>query len=104
MIRRPPRSTRTDNLVPYTTLFRSFRKEAPETADGRRLATRNVSSDRPYLDDGIDPMVQALESEDYTTFYFVNNEFGIARSESFDASIEAFVAQDRKSTRLNSSH
>src|SRR3546814_14923089 len=24
MIRRPPRSTRTDSLVPYTTLFRSF--------------------------------------------------------------------------------
>src|SRR3546814_9377434 len=25
MIRRPPRSTRTDTLVPYTTLFRSLR-------------------------------------------------------------------------------
>src|SRR3546814_8045361 len=30
MIRRPPRSTRTDTLFPYTTLFRSlFRKTAP---------------------------------------------------------------------------
>src|SRR3546814_18600605 len=27
MIRRPPRSTRTDTLFPYTTLFRSARKE-----------------------------------------------------------------------------
>src|SRR3546814_7782354 len=27
MIRRPPRSTRTDTLVPYTTLFRSTRPE-----------------------------------------------------------------------------
>src|SRR3546814_16984168 len=27
MIRRPPRSTRTDTLVPYTTLFRSHRLE-----------------------------------------------------------------------------
>src|SRR3546814_4255014 len=26
MIRRPPRSTRTDTLCPYTTLFRSFRQ------------------------------------------------------------------------------
>src|SRR3546814_5115949 len=26
MIRRPPRSTRTDTLVPYTTLFRSVRR------------------------------------------------------------------------------
>src|SRR3546814_15874816 len=28
MIRRPPRSTRTDTLVPYTTLFRSLADEA----------------------------------------------------------------------------
>src|SRR3546814_20358046 len=27
MIRRPPRSTRTDTLFPYTTLFRSFSKQ-----------------------------------------------------------------------------
>src|SRR3546814_5198573 len=27
MIRRPPRSTRTDTLFPYTTLFRSSQKE-----------------------------------------------------------------------------
>src|SRR3546814_2529566 len=27
MIRRPPRSTRTDTLFPYTTLFRSRRRE-----------------------------------------------------------------------------
>src|SRR3546814_14352304 len=27
MIRRPPRSTRTDTLFPYTTLFRSARRE-----------------------------------------------------------------------------
>src|SRR3546814_3903889 len=29
MIRRPPRSTRTDTLFPYTTLFRSFSGERP---------------------------------------------------------------------------
>src|SRR3546814_9140914 len=28
MIRRPPRSTRTDTLFPYTTLFRSIRRSA----------------------------------------------------------------------------
>src|SRR3546814_11375478 len=33
MIRRPPRSTRTDTLFPYTTLFRSF----PVEADGQML-------------------------------------------------------------------
>src|SRR3546814_13932746 len=29
MIRRPPRSTRTDTLFPYTTLFRSLRAGSP---------------------------------------------------------------------------
>src|SRR3546814_15080843 len=33
MIRRPPRSTRTDTLFPYTTLFRSLPELAEEVAD-----------------------------------------------------------------------
>src|SRR3546814_1399653 len=38
MIRRPPRSTRTDTLFPYTTLFRSHRERHPgrENRSGRR--------------------------------------------------------------------
>src|SRR3546814_13910132 len=36
MIRRPPRSTRTDTLFPYTTLFRSWRIELIK---GYRVAT-----------------------------------------------------------------
>src|SRR3546814_5607512 len=37
MIRRPPRSTRTDTLVPYTTLFRSrIESEALQMLHGRR--------------------------------------------------------------------
>src|SRR3546814_14986252 len=31
MIRRPPRSTRTDTLFPYTTLFRSFHAQGLQT-------------------------------------------------------------------------
>src|SRR3546814_8161030 len=38
MIRRPPSSTRTDTLFPYTTLFRSPR--APPAAAGRTLRSR----------------------------------------------------------------
>src|SRR3546814_6168165 len=37
MIRRPPRSTRTDTLFPYTTLFRSFRHGRPEPPDVPRV-------------------------------------------------------------------
>src|SRR3546814_20571718 len=41
MIRRPPRSTRTDTLLPYTTLFRSVAQdggEVPHHADHRLAA------------------------------------------------------------------
>src|SRR3546814_4672283 len=37
MIRRPPRSTRTDTLFPYTTLFRSPREPAAVGLDARPL-------------------------------------------------------------------
>src|SRR3546814_5446696 len=37
MIRRPPRSTRTDTLFPYTTLFRSLRAGRDAGAAGDRL-------------------------------------------------------------------
>src|SRR3546814_2126339 len=37
MIRRPPRSTRTDTLFPYTTLFRS-RRTMPKETEPRRAS------------------------------------------------------------------
>src|SRR3546814_12972657 len=43
MVRRPPRSTRTDTLFPYTTLFRSA-EEAEEEA-GRRKRDRQAEHD-----------------------------------------------------------
>src|SRR3546814_5599022 len=38
MIRRPPRSTRTDTLFPYTTLFRSSEKAASFAISSRKCA------------------------------------------------------------------
>src|SRR3546814_7988185 len=40
MIRRPPRSTRTDTLFPYTTLFRSAATRAARRARGQAEAPR----------------------------------------------------------------
>src|SRR3546814_5260010 len=53
MIRRPPRSTRTDTLFPYTTLFRSHRHhqgrlERPD-AQWRRHVDRHVRHRRDQL-------------------------------------------------------
>src|SRR3546814_12568962 len=41
MIRRPPRSTLTDTLFPYTTLFRSLARTDPGTPGARRPGTRH---------------------------------------------------------------
>src|SRR3546814_6064838 len=49
MIRRPPRSTRTDTLFPYTTLFRSIRcgpHDAHPGREGSCLAVRAESAER----------------------------------------------------------
>src|SRR3546814_12416850 len=78
IIRRPPRSTRTDTLFPYTTLFRS-------PSHARRLR-------RPR-------------------HRFHRRARGLARGELRAVAVPVGVravagarAQDRKSTRLNSSH
>src|SRR3546814_1206083 len=58
MIRRPPRSTRTDTLFPYTTLFRSLAQDAAEqevvedeetTALRDRLAASSLTPERQEL-------------------------------------------------------
>src|SRR3546814_2436306 len=46
MIRRPPRSTRTDTLFPYTTLFRSDRPARGDRRDVRRRDGRARRSGR----------------------------------------------------------
>src|SRR3546814_12877471 len=104
MIRRPPRSTRTDTLFPYTTLFRSeaaalagggrthlllpghelgARKRTVAIAVDRREARRDGS-----LPPGIDHHVEFVQRDDPIVV-------GLGFAEH---------AGDRKSTRLNSSH
>src|SRR3546814_15887169 len=49
MIRRPPRSTRTDTLFPYTTLFRSVLGDL--LGDGRRADRPPAGPVVPHVDD-----------------------------------------------------
>src|SRR3546814_12180730 len=54
MIRRPPRSTRTDTLFPYTTLFRSIRSHVPRLFDGElpqfNIGTNGGATAAPELE------------------------------------------------------
>src|SRR3546814_16710279 len=109
MIRRPPRSTRTDTLFPYTTLFRSI-------LDGLDHAWRQIVVDHRlkfHLGEKIDDIFSAaiklgmpllpaealgLGDGDAGHADFVKGLLHFIQLERLDDRL------DRKSTRLNSSH
>src|SRR3546814_3761903 len=49
MIRRPPRSTRTDTLFPYTTLFRSACARTGATLSGKPIARSSGRTGSPDI-------------------------------------------------------
>src|SRR3546814_6753114 len=61
MIRRPPRSTRTDTLFPYTTLFRSSHETYPSRTWQARI------SDIPVRNLCARPQPCGLRSEEHTS-------------------------------------
>src|SRR3546814_20899608 len=61
MIRRPPRSTRTDTLFPYTTLFRSF--DTDETIDNVSFARSSMDDCVAYICDNLEIAVHLLPND-----------------------------------------
>src|SRR3546814_5923970 len=61
MIRRPPRSTRTDTLFPYTTLFRSWLKALEAETGGKPFAVIGDCVSGALLT-ALDPMIGAGSS------------------------------------------
>src|SRR3546814_11166310 len=100
MIRRPPRSTRTDTLVPYTTLFRS----AGYCTFADAVGAVRIGHHRELLvepDETIHELFGTLvmDLHPIPTFQELYTLFNIG-----DECQPAASARDRKSTRLNSSH
>src|SRR3546814_3812515 len=119
MIRRPPRSTRTDTLFPYTTLFRSIfltlklldlqRLIAANRRDHSLLAIEEPEAHlHPHLQrlgykhlfetiDGLDSGVDVGQDD--------ANDDDVAPSKPLSVLLTTHSPHiDRKSTRLNSSH
>src|SRR3546814_1913673 len=68
MIRRPPRSTRTDTLFPYTTLFRSLQPVQRADRQPRRTrAHRDGAVARPCRHDGVAGSQRGARSEEHTS-------------------------------------
>src|SRR3546814_11393448 len=100
MIRRPPRTTPTDTLFPYTTLFRSLPAEKRGTtstltglkADAVRFSVETISNTIRDAFWGIEPSELRIKI----------NGTEVAPEEPIFAF--TYPSGDRKSTRLNSSH
>src|SRR3546814_18600510 len=96
MIRRPPRFTRTDTLVPYTTLFRS-------------LVVVARFHDAAFVDDD-DPVGHAYRGQavgDDQDRAVLADRAHVAHHRMLGLVVEragGLVEEDRKRTRLNSSH
>src|SRR3546814_10269042 len=120
MIRLPPRSTRTDTLFPYTTLFRSL-----ASAVDQRHVLRMIGQIERFLDCGIAAadhrhLLAAKEKAVAggagrnalaAQFLLARNAqpFGLRPGGDHQRIADIFIAAvtdsaDRKSTRLNSSH
>src|SRR3546814_12351346 len=99
MIRRPPRSTRTDTLFPYTTLFRSGSGAAVSLEDPRK----DFEADRehPEADGERDPELDDPEEAEEWTEVIERDSLGSKRKR---LQPRKRLGLDRKSTRLNSSH
>src|SRR3546814_4513178 len=125
MIRRPPRAPITDTLFPYTTLFRSDRARSRNSRNRRRNRDRlpSATTQRPRLPSW--PRLSLLRggrSRHYDGAAFearagwvhaVAAASGPAQSDDGPliraiadkkSGLAAFTHEDRKSTRLNSSH
>src|SRR3546814_13952642 len=122
MIRRPPRSTRTDTLFPYTTLFRSASRIFRPVRPLSRALLRN-SRFKTFLDQRIDEEPGAVVARLFLRpdhrlqvrhpLEADHQRFGREGIELLDPHdggrlvarrIPRFGEIDRKSTRLNSSH
>src|SRR3546814_17428914 len=69
MIRRPPRSTRTDTLFPYTTLFRSLDDAIPfQQQLGCRLDMRHGRNAEPTRSEEHTSELQSLMRISYAVF------------------------------------
>src|SRR3546814_16584619 len=98
MIRRPPRSTRTDTLVPYTTRFRSEMTKVSDTPINASIAVTGYG-----WGTRID---MACSYGDWGRRDAPPQNLGmvVVGRDGSRSQIATWLGLDRKSTRLNSSH
>src|SRR3546814_16353807 len=100
MIRRPPRSTRTDTLLPYATLFRSSDGDAVEALQEIDM---EEGAAELAVGDALEPDV-LLALRHLADAVVLDPAQGLAGDLARRVLLARLDEADRKSTRLNSSH
>src|SRR3546814_9424837 len=108
MIRRPPRSTRTDTLFPYTTLFRSDlenqrKRLERDVRNACRFANKQLLGDLLPVFDSLEAALANAPDADPMRDGVVLILRELGRVAENNGLVE-IAPGDRKSTRLNSSH
>src|SRR3546814_19775823 len=101
MIRRPPISTRTDTLFPYTTLFRSQRQPLHE---GHLVGIYVEGDIGPQPEIGPKPLPLIPQMRYARQEMLIGPFRQLGRWPAQDRRAHPVGMGDRKSTRLNSSH
>src|SRR3546814_14048354 len=106
MIRRPPRSPRTDTRVPYTTLFRSGHAEIADDAALDQRLHDGVAAGVAERDLATALLARRRGDAEAMARAFLGDEVEeqVAQSQRLLPDLRHVRLQDRKSTRLNSSH
>src|SRR3546814_5431138 len=115
MIRRPPRSTRTDTLFPYTTLFRSNASSEVEFRgalawmvgeEGRGVPTIIEMVAMTRFDCMVGSSALMRQALTQASHHCAHRRVGgkLLSEQPLMQNVLAHLALDRKSTRLNSSH
>src|SRR3546814_12169195 len=104
MIRRPPRSTRTDTLLPYTWLFRSEASTAPRVLHRVRHRVHVGGRSNVRHHDAVRPHIEARVDEGGVVIGNADQGGQGSAMRGAEGKRERLDPEDRKSTRLNSSH
>src|SRR3546814_6736478 len=104
MIRRPPRSTLTDTLLPYTTLFRSHLQVVEHGAEERPVARHLRENFAAVGLDAVPQRVADAVPRRQAGAVLRPGEHPRDRAQPADAGVAPARGADRKSTHLNSSH
>src|SRR3546814_5368969 len=92
MIRRPPRSTRTDTLVPYTTLFRSMEEEVfPVCAPAMLAQFPGLADDSAQAWEQAPLLHFAPDAQGRVDWLDWFGDLGIARSEEHTSELQSLM-------------